>query len=163
MIWAGVQKIGCSSNSHGVKGCRYKAGDSKGCDTPNMFGCYDENVPEPSLSFSVCKEHVEACFDDSLEVSYASLYAVPGASGVTAAPAAPAAPAARVAIAPAAFGPTRGSRAMAVMALVSPLALAGLPLLAARRLLQRRASEQSEEGSLRGAEEARLSEGELSS
>lgn len=66
MVWAGVKEIGCTSNSHGLKACRYKGSDSLDCSTPNMGGCYDANVPALKQSFSTCKAKVEQCFGAKL-------------------------------------------------------------------------------------------------
>lgn len=62
MIWAGVKEIGCSSNKHGVKGCRYKGNDHADCTTPNMGGCYDDSLPEAKKSLESCKAKVSECF-----------------------------------------------------------------------------------------------------
>jgi hypothetical protein len=67
MIWKGVQKIGCTSNANGIKGCRYKAGDTKGTDTPNMGGAYTINVFAPARGFAECKADVEKCFGEPLD------------------------------------------------------------------------------------------------
>jgi len=64
MTWAGVKEIGCYSQpkgSHGLKICRYKGGDTMSCSTPNMGGCYKENLPAPVKSFSACKAKVDKC------------------------------------------------------------------------------------------------------
>jgi hypothetical protein len=62
MNWAGVKEIGCTSNSHGLKGCRYKGNDNKDCTTPNMGGCYKEQVPPEKTSYNECKKKVLDCF-----------------------------------------------------------------------------------------------------
>jgi hypothetical protein len=67
MIWAGVKEIGCASNSHGVKGCRYKAGDKLSSDTPNMQGSYTANVFAPKVAYETCKANIESCFGKTLD------------------------------------------------------------------------------------------------
>jgi len=62
MVWKGAQELGCTSNSHGLKGCRYKGGDSKTCATPNMGGCFNGQVPEAKKSFQTCGRLVKQCF-----------------------------------------------------------------------------------------------------
>merc|ERR1719181_2088575 len=65
MNWAGVKEIGCTSNSHGLKGCRYKGNDHADCTTPNMQGCYTEQVPAATKSFSECSQLILDCFGES--------------------------------------------------------------------------------------------------
>uniref|UniRef100_A0A7S4RVR6 SCP domain-containing protein n=1 Tax=Alexandrium monilatum TaxID=311494 RepID=A0A7S4RVR6_9DINO len=62
MIWAGVSKIGCNSNSHGLKGCRYKGADVRDCTVPNMGGCYNKMLPAAKKSLAACKAKVKECF-----------------------------------------------------------------------------------------------------
>lgn len=149
MIWAGVQKIGCSSNEHGVKGCRYKAGDSLSCDTPNMQGCFDKQVPKASRKFSTCKTQVEECFGDSLgsEVSWTRLDAEFGAPLVP--------PAVAGAPLGAGFAAVRSIGVQVVASVFLLLALAGLAPLLARRLQHRQAGELPLDAA---AEEAPLAE-----
>ena len=66
MIWKGVKTIGCTSNAHGLKGCRYKGTDTLDCATPNMQGCYTKNVPKAKKSFGTCKKLVQKCFGEKL-------------------------------------------------------------------------------------------------
>lgn len=61
MIWDGVISIGCTSNDHNLVACRYKAGDSKDKNTPNMGGGYESNVFAKKRDESTCKRIVESC------------------------------------------------------------------------------------------------------
>ena len=47
MIWKGATVIACTKSANGAIGvCRYGngPGSTPSCNTPNMGGCYDENV-----------------------------------------------------------------------------------------------------------------------
>eukprot|EP00933_Yihiella_yeosuensis_P065583 TRINITY_DN694_c0_g1_i11.p1 TRINITY_DN694_c0_g1~~TRINITY_DN694_c0_g1_i11.p1 ORF type:complete len:391 (+),score=60.91 TRINITY_DN694_c0_g1_i11:63-1175(+) len=65
IAWAGVKEIGCTSNAHGLKACRYKGSDTLDCSTPNMGGCYQKNVPAVKKSFAACSTVVNKCFGAS--------------------------------------------------------------------------------------------------
>lgn len=64
MIWKGATHLGCGIGTSGTSSggttyeafyvCRYKAGDSNSCDTPNMGSCYEANVFPASQSESAC-------------------------------------------------------------------------------------------------------------
>jgi hypothetical protein len=49
MVWKGVKEIGCGINPTGWNGmpmyvCEYRGTKTLSCDTPNMGGCYNNNV-----------------------------------------------------------------------------------------------------------------------
>jgi len=44
LVWKGTQTFGCASTKEGVTMCRFKGDDTSDCTTPNMPGCYDDNV-----------------------------------------------------------------------------------------------------------------------
>lgn len=44
MIWKGVKEIGCAVGPKEIYVCRYKGSDTLDCTTPNMGGCFTENV-----------------------------------------------------------------------------------------------------------------------
>eukprot|EP00386_Alphamonas_edax_P009615 GDKI01031535.1.p1 GENE.GDKI01031535.1~~GDKI01031535.1.p1 ORF type:complete len:240 (-),score=68.32 GDKI01031535.1:92-811(-) len=46
LIWKGATKLGCGVNKEkALYVCRYKGTDTKDCKTPNMGGCFADNVP----------------------------------------------------------------------------------------------------------------------
>merc|ERR1711904_69877 len=57
LIWRGVKEIGCGTSK--VDGrdmyvCRYRSGPKKDCNTPNMGGCYKQNVPKKVKTKAQC-------------------------------------------------------------------------------------------------------------
>ncbi|CAE7375359.1 unnamed protein product, partial [Symbiodinium sp. KB8] len=63
MIWQGAKSIGCMSNHHHLKACRYKAQDFLSCNTPNFGGdpSFVKNVYPRVKSFAQCKAEVQNC------------------------------------------------------------------------------------------------------
>lgn len=61
MIWKGAKEMGCGQAE--VQGrmmyvCRYRAGDRKSGDTPNMGGYYNQNVPDRVKTEAECRAKV---------------------------------------------------------------------------------------------------------
>lgn len=59
MVWAGTTKVGCGYAEDDVTGfryyvCRYKAGDTITCDTPNVETCFATHVQASVKSESEC-------------------------------------------------------------------------------------------------------------
>merc|ERR1711924_563372 len=55
MVWKGVKEIGCGINPTGWNGmpmyvCEYRGTKTLSCDTPNMGGCYNNNVAQSTTT-----------------------------------------------------------------------------------------------------------------
>merc|ERR1712048_1192584 len=53
LVWSGAQRFGCWMRDDGCALCRIKGDDNLDCNTPNMQGCYEQNVPAPLVSVPV--------------------------------------------------------------------------------------------------------------
>lgn len=62
MIWNGDKTIGCFNNTNkNISGCRYKAGDTLSCNTPNYSNAYMTNVFPKVKTFTECLTAVQTC------------------------------------------------------------------------------------------------------
>ena len=54
LIWKGATTLGCGYSNARMYVCRYKAGDTKSSDTPNMAGSYTQNVVAATKTEAQC-------------------------------------------------------------------------------------------------------------
>jgi len=56
MVWRGATSMGCGVNWNAgpLYVCRYKGGDHLDCSTPNILGCYNDQVGQPSRQWNEC-------------------------------------------------------------------------------------------------------------
>eukprot|EP00388_Colpodella_angusta_P042401 GDKK01056161.1.p1 GENE.GDKK01056161.1~~GDKK01056161.1.p1 ORF type:complete len:615 (+),score=97.39 GDKK01056161.1:140-1984(+) len=67
MMWKGLKFLGCGRND-ALYVCRYKGDDDLNCNTPNMGGCYTQQVPSLNTKFkeSDCYEKALAHFNQTV-------------------------------------------------------------------------------------------------